>query len=268
MIFDCPVCGKETEAMWPEQWRYKYKGKHVCSWGCLRKLQKKDEAKTAAYYRINETDGEEDEPMNRITLEQKKKAVQIAISGGDPLEHLKRCGSEAPDKLWYYIKNRLKVTDPELYAQIPDMRKKETRKEPETKAPDRAQEAPAGKPEEPKTLDGSAWEPWEPKKAEERREKKMADARYYGGYKVLTERIADTKDKMKFIRESVDELVSDMEAFTENYDIEPDFSTMKIIIRETNEQKNGPFSCDEDGIPKSWALTVGLRFEKKEEPGA
>ena len=256
MIFDCPVCGKKTEAMWPDQWRYKYNGKHICSWGCLRKLQKKDEQKTAACYRINETDGEEEEPMNRITLEQKKKAVQIAISGGDPLEHLKRCGAANPSASWVYIKNRLKVTDPELYEKIPCGQRTEMKKEPE---------APAGKPAEPKTLDGSAWEPWEPKKAEEGREKKMADARYYGGYKVLTERIADTKDKMKFIRDSVDELVTDMEAFTENYDIEPDFSTMKIIIRETNEQKNGPFACDEDGIPKSWALTVGLRFEKKED---
>jgi len=202
VIFNCPVCGKKTEAMWPEQWRYKYNGKHICSWGCLRKLQKKDEAKTAAYYRSDETDGEEDDPMRKITLEQKKKAVQIAISGGDPLEHLKKCGSEAPDKLWYYIKNRLKVTDPELYAQIPDMRKKETKKEPEP-------EAPAENPEEPKTLDGSAWEPYQvdrtEKKQAEEPEKKPED---------LPEEIkkAFQSEYMDPIRVMIVPLVEEMEA--------------------------------------------------------
>ena len=58
----------------------------------------------------------------KLTLEQKKKAVQIAIDGGNPVDYLKECGSDAPDKTWWFIKNKLKDADPELYAQIPDRR--------------------------------------------------------------------------------------------------------------------------------------------------
>lgn len=60
--------------------------------------------------------------MQKITLEQKKKAVQIAIDGGDPKKYLAQCGSGSPDKLWGYIKKVLKEKDPALYEQIPDFR--------------------------------------------------------------------------------------------------------------------------------------------------
>ena len=62
----------------------------------------------------------------KLTLEQKKKAVQIAIDGGNPVDYLKECGSDAPDKTWWFIKNKLKDANPELYAQIPDRRAKRT----------------------------------------------------------------------------------------------------------------------------------------------
>lgn len=60
----------------------------------------------------------------KLTLEQKKKAVQISIDGGDPIEFLRECGCDAPDKTWWYIKNKLKDSNPELYAKIPDGRKR------------------------------------------------------------------------------------------------------------------------------------------------
>ena len=86
-----------------------------CSWTCLRA----DEEKEA-----NE--------MQKITLEQKKQAVEIAISGTSPLDFLRKCGSKAPEKTWYAIKAALRHVDPKKYAQIPDFRKadKETQKEP------------------------------------------------------------------------------------------------------------------------------------------
>ena len=55
----------------------------------------------------------------KLTLEQKKKAVQIAIDGGNPSEFLKQCGCDAPDQTWYYIKNKLKDNNPDLYGKIP-----------------------------------------------------------------------------------------------------------------------------------------------------
>jgi len=66
------------------------------------------------------TDGKRRENMARkITLEQKKKAVQIAIEGGDVLEYLRNLGSKNPTGLWWTIKNDVKAADPELYAKIP-----------------------------------------------------------------------------------------------------------------------------------------------------
>lgn len=112
----------------------------ISPWGTWYRLQK--EELNRAEHQI--TDGKGVGDMRKITLEQKKKAVEIAISGGDPLEYLGECGSESPDKLWWYIKNCLKKSQPDLYAQIPSGRKK-------------AAEKPKN---EPKTLDGSAWEPY------------------------------------------------------------------------------------------------------------
>ncbi|MBQ1789776.1 MAG: MoaD/ThiS family protein [Oscillospiraceae bacterium] len=67
--------------------------------------------------------------MAKISLEQKKKAVEIAVSGGNPLEYLKKCGSSRPDGLWYTIKENLKKVDPDTYAKLPDYRGK-TRSKP------------------------------------------------------------------------------------------------------------------------------------------
>lgn len=87
----------------------------------------------------------------KLTLEQKKKAVQIAISGGDPLSYLKDCGSDAPDKTWWVIKNKLKETQPDLYAQIPDGRKKKRAEKPEKPTPKDGGDWIPSEKEEPKT---------------------------------------------------------------------------------------------------------------------
>ena len=93
----------------------------------------------------------------------------------------------------------------------------------------------------------------------------FTDDRYYGNYKVTTDKDMDADEKLKFIKNSVEELVDETRFFLRrNEEIQVDFSTMKIIIKEQS-MMDGPFCCDEDGIPQSWALTVGLRFEKKEE---
>ena len=41
---------------------------------------------------------------NKLTRAQKEKAVQIAISGGDPLDWLRTCGAKNPSAAWFYIK--------------------------------------------------------------------------------------------------------------------------------------------------------------------
>ena len=111
MIVNCPVCGKEYEVLYPDKWTYKRRrtGEHMfylCSWSCLRKF---DEAKESAKQVKHGT----------ITLDQKKKAVDIALAGGNPLTFLAECGSANPGNMWWTIKQNLKEVDPEKYEKLP-----------------------------------------------------------------------------------------------------------------------------------------------------
>lgn len=96
----------------------------------------------------------------------------------------------------------------------------------------------------------------------------MNDEKVFGNYKVTTDKDMDTDEKLKFIKDAVDDLVDETRVFLDMHEeIEPDFGTMKIIIKETDVKKDGPFCMDGDGFPVAWSLTVGLRFEKKEVRG-
>ena len=55
----------------------------------------------------------------KMTEEQEKEAVRIAIETGDPREYIRDCGIKTPEVKWYDIKNKLKLTDPETYAKLP-----------------------------------------------------------------------------------------------------------------------------------------------------
>ena len=120
MMTNCPVCGKLTCIHWPEYWVYRRGSTYYCGEQCMSTALFRD------MQLLNEVNRRKRKEiiMTKITLEQKKKAVEIAINGGNPLEFLKKCGSGAPDKTWWAIKAALKVKDPDLYAKIPDMRKK------------------------------------------------------------------------------------------------------------------------------------------------
>lgn len=130
----CPVCGKRFTVLWPNQWAYKRgkpNAKYYCSWKCLRTLD-------------NEKGDDDQVKRGKLTLEQKKRAVQIALDGGDPLRYLQQHGSGNPTGMWYTIKQHLKETDPETYEKLP---KRVERKDAKQKqAP-----APAEDPEEPET---------------------------------------------------------------------------------------------------------------------
>lgn len=58
--------------------------------------------------------------QNKMTREQKGKAVDIAIQGGDPLEYLKKCGAKNPSAAWWYIKKTLATKNPKLLEKIPE----------------------------------------------------------------------------------------------------------------------------------------------------
>lgn len=117
----CPVCGRVKCIHWPEHWVYRRGGTYYCGEQCMdtdlyRDMQLLNEVKRRRKGMTLMS--------QKITLEMKKKAVEIAISGKSPLPYLKNCGSTAPDKTWYAIKAVLKEKDPETYAKIPDFRQK------------------------------------------------------------------------------------------------------------------------------------------------
>ena len=97
----CPLCGKQFGVPFADLWVYKRGSKYLCSYHCMRDFDKRG---------VN--------PLTKVTLEDKKKAVQIALDGGDPREFLKtKC--KAPDVMWHSIRQALKTADPELYARLP-----------------------------------------------------------------------------------------------------------------------------------------------------
>ena len=87
----------------------------ISPWGTWFRLQKEELGRKN--YQI--TDGKGVEEMRKVTLEDKKKAVEIALSGGNPLKFLKECGVANPSASWAYIKKTLKEVDPEKYARLP-----------------------------------------------------------------------------------------------------------------------------------------------------
>lgn len=109
MVTRCGICGKITAVTWPEFYVYKIGDCYYCSANCMAVSDVKQRREKSGFVK------EDSEMRGKITLEQKKKAVEIALGGGDPREYLKACGSKSPDAHWYYIKNRLKETDPGTY---------------------------------------------------------------------------------------------------------------------------------------------------------
>ena len=120
MIQNCPMCGKAFDVLWPHQWAYKRGGQFLCSWGCLRKNEKG----------VKEMSG-----RAKVPEEEKKAAIEAAISGGDPFEFLQPY-SKNPKKLWAYMKQQLKEKDPEIYAKIPDLRNRK-KEEPAEEKPEK-----------------------------------------------------------------------------------------------------------------------------------
>lgn len=117
----CPVCGKRHVIMWPDMYVYRRGPTYYCSEDCMIVAATKDQKMINMIAHMRAKKGSRN--MMKITLEQKKKAVEIALNGKSPLEYLRSCGIKAPDKTWYAIKMTIKEKDPDLYARIPDFRK-------------------------------------------------------------------------------------------------------------------------------------------------
>ena len=86
----------------------------VSPWGTWWRLQVEELGRER--YQIR--DGKGVIEMRKLTLENKKKAVEIALGGGNPLDYLKACGAGNPSASWTYIKKCLKARDPEKYDRL------------------------------------------------------------------------------------------------------------------------------------------------------
>ena len=127
----CRQCGKEFHVLYPSLWGYK-RGTpsypiYLCSYSCLRAFDK-------------EKKEQEGDKQVKVSPEQKKKAVELAINGGDPLKYLEEIGSTYAPGLWYLIKKDLKAKDPETYEKLPAKYKPVAKKE---KNPVETPETPA-----------------------------------------------------------------------------------------------------------------------------
>ena len=102
----CNTCGREISILHPDHWAYKRKLGNVnifwCSWSCLREAEK--EGKFS---------------MKKLTLDNKKHAVKIAMDGGNPLEYIRMCGISNAADCWSKIKADLKEKDPEAWEKLP-----------------------------------------------------------------------------------------------------------------------------------------------------
>ena len=118
----CAECGREISVLHPDQWAYKKpkRSGHIywCSWSCLREAEKKG--------MLN---------MAKLTLDDKKHAVKIALDGGNPLEYIRMCGVKNAAESWMKIKNDLKQKDPATWEmlpkRLPNVKKEETAMVPE-----------------------------------------------------------------------------------------------------------------------------------------
>lgn len=108
----CPVCKKTFSVTYPSLWTYKIGTTYYCRYNCWRVPQMKGESMK----------------RSTITLEQKKKAVQIALEGGDPLTYLEGLGANSPTQTWFGIKKKLKASNPELFEKLPKRLERHDRK--------------------------------------------------------------------------------------------------------------------------------------------
>lgn len=104
MITNRPVCGKAFEVLWPNLWRFKRENVYLCSWGCMRALDDK-------------------KGLNRdmkLSEEQRKTAIDMALNGESPVKYIAGCGINNPSCTWWNLKKYLQKNDPETYGRLPE----------------------------------------------------------------------------------------------------------------------------------------------------
>lgn len=116
MMTTCAVCGKRFVIMWPEHYVYKKEEAYFCSQDCMIVYKTKLTREASGFTAKRK---EETEDMNhKLTKEIKKRAVEIAMEGGDFIGYLKKNGAKNPSAAWWYIKETLSKADPEKHLEL------------------------------------------------------------------------------------------------------------------------------------------------------
>ena len=129
MMAECPICGKKTAIYWPQFYVYRRGKKFFCGADCMEvydmqrfrartgwkprkavepiskmstKTPQKDKTQQTTQERKKET-----MKRNKLTLEQKKKAMEIYQAGGDATGYLKECGQKNPSAALVYLKKSM-----------------------------------------------------------------------------------------------------------------------------------------------------------------
>ena len=150
----------------------------VSPWGTWWRLQVEELGRDR--YKIRDGKGVDD--MKKLTLEHKKNAVEIALTGGNPLTFLKSCGAANPSASWVYIKKCLQVKDPEKYERLLKAQEEKKQEEPAEDLPESSAEI---------TFQGKVYEKAE--KAEQKAPKTEQKAKKTSG----KQRKADQKLKIR-----------------------------------------------------------------------
>ena len=103
----CPVCHKAFIVPNKRNWAYRKNSQLICSWTCLRAMELKT--------------GEDKGMRTKVPEEAKQEAIRIALDGGNPITVLEPY-TRNPKAMWWAIKAKLKETDPETFAKLPDLR--------------------------------------------------------------------------------------------------------------------------------------------------
>lgn len=86
----------------------------ISPWGTWYRLQKEELGRRPDQIK----NGKGYDAMGMITLEKKKKAVDLAIRGISPIPYLRECGSKKPGVTWSNILRTLEKVEPEKYHML------------------------------------------------------------------------------------------------------------------------------------------------------
>ena len=114
MMTECGVCGKRIVIPDPMFYVYKRGKTFFCSKNCMIVHNSKLTGKTGMF----RTERKEKDMNHRLTRDQKQKAVELALQGGDYMAHLKKAGAKNPSAAWWYIKATLEKANPEKYKEL------------------------------------------------------------------------------------------------------------------------------------------------------